>query len=68
MLVLDGSMNLDLAHELLLGAAPLQRAFQDDLGRRNCFRVALNEFVTLSKTAFAQKLSLGIFPVADLTI
>lgn len=67
-LVLDGSVNFDLTHQLLLGAAPLQRTLLDDLRRRDRLRIALHEFVTLGEAALAQKLSFDIIAVADLTV
>lgn len=61
-------MNFDLTHQLLLGTAPLQRTLVNNLCCRNGLRVALHEFVTLGEAAFAQKLSLDVSAVADLSV
>ena len=67
-LVLDRAVNFDLAHQLLLGAAPLQRALVDNLGRRYRLRVALHELIALREAALAQKLSFDVISVADLPV
>jgi hypothetical protein len=67
-LVLDRAVNFDLTHQLLLGAAPLQRALLDDLGRRDRLGVALHELVALGEAALAEELTLHISAVTHLAI
>ena len=66
--MLDRPVNFDLAHQLLLCPAPLQRGLLDDLGCAHCLRVRLHELVALRETTLSKKLTLYILPVADLTI
>ena len=66
--VLDGPMNLDLTHELLLGPAPLQRGLLNNLGRGDGLGLALDKFVALCKSTFAQELSFHVLSIRYLPI
>lgn len=66
--MLHRPVNFDLAHQLLLCPAPLQRGLLDDLGGAHCLRVHLHELVALGETTLSKELTLYILPVADLTI
>lgn len=61
-------MDLDLAHQLLLGSTLLKGCFGDDLGRVNLLSVAFYELVALGKASFAEEPAFDVLPVADLAI
>ena len=63
--VLDTAMDLDLAHELLLGSTLGQRRLLDDLGGVDEVGVCVDEFEALSEAAFPQELALDVAPDAD---
>jgi len=60
MLVVDGPVNLDLAHELLLGPALGKRGLFDDFGRLDGLAFLVLEFVALGEASLAQELALDI--------
>ena len=66
--MLHRSMNLDFTHQLLLGPAPLQRRFLNDLGRSDCLGLALNKFVAFGETTFSQEFSFHVLSIADFSI
>jgi hypothetical protein len=55
--VVEGPMNFDLAHELLLGPRLRQRRLVDYLGRRDAPRLRIRELVALGEAALAQEFS-----------
>ena len=59
-LVLDGSMDLDFGHQLLLGSASLQRGLVDDLGRTNTLRLALHKLIALGKATLSKEFTLDV--------
>lgn len=66
--MLDGPVDLDLTHELLLGPTSLKRRLVNDLGCSDLFGVALDEFIALGKASFAQELALNVLPEAHLPV
>ena len=59
-LVLDGSMDLDFGHQLLLGSASLQRGLVDDLGCTNTLRLALHKLIALGKATLSKEFTLDV--------
>lgn len=51
--MLDGSMNLNLTHELLLGSAPLERGLLNDLGSGDGFGLTLDKLIALCESSFS---------------
>lgn len=66
--MLDGPVNFDLAHQLLLCPASLQRGLLDDLGGANSLRIHLDELIALGEATLTKKLTFDIRSVAYLTI
>lgn len=66
--VLDGAVDLDLAHELLLGSGLRKAGFDYDLARTEDVRFLVHHFVATSETSLAQELALSILPNEGLSI
>lgn len=56
-------MDLDLAHQLLLGTRSLEGALVDDLGSRDGLSFTLNELVALGEATLAEELALHVLAV-----
>ena len=67
MVMLDAPMDLDLAHELLLGAAFRQAGLLDDFGRVDECGIGINEFVAFCEATLAEELALNVSPNANLS-
>ena len=48
-------MNLDLTHQFLLGSAPLQRRFVNDLSCCDCLCLALDKLIAFGEATFAEE-------------
>ena len=59
-LVMEGAVNLDLRHELGLGAALGERTLHDDLGCLGLLVFEVSHFVTLGETALAEELAIQV--------
>ena len=68
MVVLDGPMNFDLAHQLLFCSAALQRGLLDDFCGCNVFVVALNELVAFCESSLAEELSFDILSIGHFAV
>lgn len=66
--VMEGAMNLDLGHELLLGATLCEGALLDDFGGLDLLVVQVSELVTLGESALAQELALEVLLDADVSV
>ena len=66
--VMQGSVNFDFTHELLLGSGLSQRGLVDNFGSRNSFCLLVGEFVTFGETTFTQELSSEISFDADISV
>ena len=64
--MLDRAMDLDLAHQLLLGAALRETRLEDHLGGGHGASLLAREFVALGETSLPEKLALEI--AADLSL
>lgn len=64
----DGSMNLNLTHELLLGPAPLERGLLNDLGSSDSFGLALDKLIALCESSFSQEFSLDVLSIRNFSI
>lgn len=58
--VLYGSVDLDLAHKLLLGPALGEGCFLNYLGCSHLLGVLLHKFVTLGKASFSEEFALDV--------
>ena len=65
--MLDTSMNLDLAHELLFGAAFRQAGLLDDLGCMDESCVGIDEFVAFCEATLTKELALDVSSNANLS-
>lgn len=61
MLVLDAPMDLDLAHQLLLGPTLGQRRLLDDLRRVDVVCLGVDELPALGEPALAKELPFDVF-------
>ena len=66
--MLDRPVNFDLAHQLLLRPAPLQRGLLDDLGCADRLRVHLHQLIAFGEATLSKELTLDIRSVADLSV
>lgn len=62
------TMNLDLRHELLLGAGLCERCLRNDLGRSNSLGFNVSELVTLGETTFSEELPAQVLLDANITV
>jgi hypothetical protein len=67
-LVVDGAVYLDLAHELLLGATLGEGGLLDDLGSLHQLRLLVYEFIALGEAALPQELALQVLTHLHLTV
>ena len=65
--MLDTSMNLDLAHELLFGATFRQAGLLDDLGCMHESCVGIDEFVAFCEATLTKELALDVSSNANLS-
>ena len=54
-IMMKGSVDLDLGHQLLLGAGLGERSLGDDLGGRHALRLQVGELVALGESSLSQK-------------
>jgi hypothetical protein len=66
--MLDGPVNFDFTHQLLLRSTPLKRGLLNNFGRAHCLGVHLYELVALGEATLSEKLAFDILPVAHFTI
>ena len=66
--MLNTPVDLDLTHELLLGATLGKRRFLDDFGRVHKHRLRIDELETLCKAAFAQEFTFEVPSNSDFTV
>ena len=65
--MLDASMNLDLAHKLLLGATFRQAGLLDDLGCMDETCIGIDEFVAFCEATLTKELALDVSSNANLS-
>ena len=66
--MLDTSVNLDLAHQLLLGATLSQTTLLNDLGSVHKFRLGIDEFETFGKASLAKEFALEVAADPDFSV
>ena len=66
--MLDTSVNLDLTHELLFGAALGQARFVDELSCVHESSLGINEFVNLGESTFSKEFAFDVLADADFSI
>ena len=66
--VLHRAMDLDLAHQLLLGSAALEGRLLNDLGSRDGLGVALHKFIALREPTLTKEFTFDILTVGDLSV
>ena len=66
--MLDAPVDLDLTHELLLGATLRQAALLNDFGCVHELGLGIDEFEALRETTFAKELAFQVAPDADFAV
>jgi hypothetical protein len=66
--MLDTPVNLDLAHQLLLGATLGQTALLNNLGSVQKFRLGIDEFETFGEATLAKEFALDVAADPDFTV
>ena len=66
--VMQRSVDLDLAHQLLLGARLSEGGLRNDLGGRDSLGLEVGELVALGKAALAQEFAAEVFLDADVAV
>ena len=66
--VVQTAVDLDLGHELLLGARLGQRGLGDDLGGGNSLSLEVGKLIALRKAALAEELAAQVLLDADVSV